>query len=114
SVLAGVAGAARVLAITAPLDHLLPERSTARHVVAPERAELVERHHHGVGKTAQAFHIEYDNLLQRRAAHAAGEHLVELFFVFDEDHPGAGIIDEIFDLPRRIRRIDPRGDAARA
>ena len=98
----------------AACDHLIPQRLAAVAVVTPQRHEFGERHHHRVGKAAQAFHVEHDDLLQRRTARTAGQELVELLLVLGKDHPGAGIIDEIFDLSRRVGRIDARGNAAGA
>ncbi|MGY4299600.1 hypothetical protein ACVWXN_007695 [Bradyrhizobium sp. i1.4.4] len=98
----------------AAVDHLLPQLLAADHVVAAERTELVERHHHVVGEAAEALHVEHDDLLQGRTARAAGEHLVELLLVLCKDHPGPGIVDQIFDLGRCIGRIDSRGNTAGA
>ena len=98
----------------AACDHLVPQRLAAHHVIAAERHELGERHHHRIGKAAEAFHVEHDDRLQGRTARAAGQDLVELLFVLGEDHPRAGIIDEVFDLDRRIGRIDAGRNAAGA
>ena len=68
----------------------------------------------GSEEAAQAFHVEDDDRLRGRAARAARQDLVELLLVLGEDHPGAGIIDQIFDLDRGIGRIDAGGNAAGA
>ncbi|MEY9472406.1 hypothetical protein ABH992_004805 [Bradyrhizobium yuanmingense] len=104
----------REIAGAAAVDHLLPQRFAADHVVAAERAKLVQRHHHVVGETAEALHVEHDDLLQAGAPRAAGENLVELLLVLGEDHLRCGVVDEILDLGRRIGRIDSAGDAAGA
>jgi hypothetical protein len=52
--------------------------------------------------------------LQRRAARAAAQDLVELLLVLGEDHFGAGIVDQVFDLRRGIGRIDAGRNAAGA
>ena len=95
-------------------DHLVPQRFVALLVVAPERHELGQRQHHRVGKAAQALHVEHDDLLQRRTPRTARQDLVELFLVLGEDHFGRGIVDQIFDLHRRVGRIDSGRDAAGA
>ena len=83
-------------------------------MVAPERHEFGQRHHHRIDEAGEAFHVEHDDLLQGRAARAAGQDLVELLLVLGEDHLGRGIVDEIFDLDRRIGRIDAGRNAAGA
>ncbi len=83
---------------TAASDHLVPQRLVALLVVTPERHELGQRQHHRVDKAAEALHVEHDDLLQCRAPRTARQDLVELLLVFCKDHPGRGIIDEIFDL----------------
>ena len=83
-------------------------------VIAPEGGEFGQRHHHRVAEAREAFHVEHDDLLQGRAARAARQDLVELLLVLGEDHARRGIVDEIFDLDRRIGRIDPGRDAAGA
>ncbi len=87
-------------------DHLIPQRFAALDMIAPERHEFCERHHHRVAEAAQALHVEHDNLLQARTARAARQDLVELLLVLGEDHLRAGVIDEIFHLDRGIGRID--------
>ena len=102
------------IAGAAACDHLIPQCLAAVDVIASHRHEFGQRHHHRIGKTAQAFHVEDDDLLQGRTARAARQDLVELLFVLGEDHPGAGVVDEIFHLGGRIGRIDARRNAAGA
>ena len=104
----------REIIAAAACQHLVPEVFAALHVIAAERGELGERHHHRIGEAREALHVEYDDALQGRAARAAAQNLVELLFVLDEDHLGAEIVDEIFDLRRRVGRIDARRHAAGA
>jgi hypothetical protein len=96
----------------AAAGHLVPQGRVALRVVAAERGEFGERQHHRIVKAAQPLHVEHDNLVQRRTARPAGQDLVELLLILDEHDPGAGIVDEIFDLRRRVGRIDARGYAA--
>ena len=98
----------------AAADHRLPQRLAALLVVLSQRHEFGQRQHHRVVEAAQPLHVEHDDLLQRRAARAARQDLVELLFILGEDHPGRGIVDEIFDLGRGIGRIDSGRDAAGA
>ena len=98
----------------ATCKHFVPQRLAALHVVAPQRHELRKRHHHRIGKAAQALHVEHHDALQGGATRPAGQDLVELLLVFREQHPGSGIPDEIFHLWRRIGRIDAGRDAAGA
>src|SRR4029077_17736223 len=71
-----------------------------------------ERQHHWIGEAGEALHVENNDLLQRRTARAASEQLVELFLVLGEHEAGAGVVDEILDLRRGVRRIDAGGNAA--
>ena len=41
------------------------------YLVAPERGEFGERHHHWIGEAAQAFHVEHDDPPQGRTAPSA-------------------------------------------
>ncbi len=102
------------VAAAAACDHLIPQCVIALGVVAPQCREFGQRHHHRVDEAAQPFHVEHDDLLQCRAARAAGQKLVELLFVFGEYDFGAGIIDEVFDLNEGVGRIDPGRHAAGA
>ena len=98
----------------AACDHLVPQRCMVVDVIAPERHEFGERHHHRIDEAGEAFHVEHDDLLQGRAARPARQDLVELLLVLGEDHLGRGIVDQIFDLDRGIGRIDAGGNAAGA
>jgi hypothetical protein len=75
-------------------------------MVAAKRHEFSERQHHRVAETVEAFHIEHDDLLQRRATRTAGEDLVELLLVLGEDYLCRGIVDQILNLRRGVGRID--------
>ena len=83
-------------------------------MILPERHEFGERQHHGIGKAGEAFHVEHHDLFQCRTARAAAQEFVELLFILGEHDPGAGIIDEIFDLHGGIGRVDAGGHAAGA
>jgi hypothetical protein len=102
------------IARAAACDHLLPQRLAPHPMIAAERHEFSQRHHHRIGKAAQALHVEHDDFLQCRAARAAGKNLVELLLVLGEDQFGAGVVDEIFHLACGIGRIDAGRDAAGA
>ena len=104
----------REIGSRAACNHLVPQRLAALDVIASQRHEFGQRHHHRIAEAAQALHVEHDDPLQRRAARPAAQDLVELLLVLGEDHFGAGIVDEIFDLRRRIGRIDAGRDAAGA
>ena len=53
-------------------------------------------------------------LRRLRRALAHGQDLVELLLVLHEQELGVAVVDEIFDLRRRVGRIDAGGDAAGA
>ncbi len=103
---------------TSPDFGMAMRRSHSCGVVArvglAERAELAERHDLRVLELAQAFHVEHDDLLQVRRALAHGQDLVELLLVLDEQELGLAVVDQIFDLRRRVGRIDAGGNAGGA
>ena len=65
-----------------------------------ERAQLVQRHHLRVGESAQALHVEHDDLAQTGRALSHRQDLVELLLVLHEQDLGVAVVDEIFDLRR--------------
>ena len=86
-----------------------------RHVVrAAERHKLVERHDQRVAEVGQAFHVEDEDLGDRRAALAHLDELVELLVVLDEQEARAAVVQDVVDLLGRIGRIDAVADAAGA
>jgi hypothetical protein len=81
---------------------------------AAQLAQRVQAHHARVLEIAQALHVEHDDLVQEGQAAAHRQHLVELLFVFDEQHPGVRIGAQVHHLDRRVGRIDAVRDAAGA
>ena len=74
-------------------DASLPLVRVGAHVLAAERAQLLERHHLRVAEAAQALHVEHDDLAQPRRALAHGQDLVELLLVLHEQDLGVAVVD---------------------
>ena len=87
-------------------EHLVDERRAADHMRTALLDEIIEGDDHRITESRQAFHVEHDDLLERRATPAHFERLIELLVVLDEQDPRAAVIDEVLDLTRGIRRVD--------
>jgi hypothetical protein len=78
----------------------------------PHRAQLAQRHQARVVVFAHAARIVEDDLLDRGDAVPEVQQLVDLRLVLGQDHPAAGIADEIFDL--LVQRVAIDAEAGRA
>ena len=94
------------------LDQALVGARILRLVTEAQLEQLVERHHLLVLEGVKPLEVEDDDLHELGAVAADLEDLVELLLVGGEEEAGAAVVDDVFDLPRRVRRVDPVGDAA--
>ncbi len=78
------------------------------------RAMPVQRHHVGIVQVAQALHVEHHDLAQPRQLRPDFQRLVELLFVLDEQHHGAGVFAQVLDLARCVGRVDAIGHTGAA
>ena len=70
--------------------------------------EIVEEDHTVVGEIVQALAVEHDGLGEPRHRLLDREELVELLVIFEKQEAAVGIVDEIFELLGRVRRVDAR------
>ena len=81
-------------------------------VARAELEQCLERHHLVVLESVQPVHVVHEDLHELGAAGAHLEDLVELLLVLGEEEARAAVVDDVFHLPRRIRRVDAVGDPA--
>src|SRR5215813_1697776 len=83
-------------------------------VAGAQLEELGEGEHLLVPESVEAVHVVHDDLHELWAARAHLEDLVELLLVLREEEARAAVVDDVFDLARRVRGVDAVGDAASA
>ena len=94
---------------------LVPHRvGCSARALAPERDELVERHHLRVGEAAQALHVEHDDLAAGRGVRSRTARILSSCSSSSTNRIlGVAVVDEILDLGRRVGRVDAGRDARR-
>ena len=66
-----------------------------------------------VFEVVEALCVDHDDPSQPGAGGANLQRLVELLVVLDEKHAGAGIIQDVLELLRRVGRVHTNRDPAR-
>ena len=94
------------------LDHPVEGAGMLPVVARAQLEQRGERHDLGVAEVVEPFHVVDDDLHELGTARAHLQDLVELLLVLGEEEAGAAVVDDVLDLPRRIRRVDAVGDAA--
>ncbi len=94
------------------LHHRLEGAGVLPVVARAQIEKIFKGHDLLVPEVVEPLHVVDEDLHELRALGADFQDLVELLVVVGEEEPGPAVVDDVLDLARRIRGVDPIGDPA--